>query len=410
MAALLTIEEAQANVLRLIAAPDVAAVDRVPLSHANWRVCATDLTASQPSPRFDNSAMDGFAVRAAETAAGSARLPIAGTVAAGDANVPPLRPGTALRILTGAPMPEGADAVAMYEHCDETLDAGASWVTVPATPLGQHIRRRGEDIAVGDLLLRAGAMIDAADIMVLASQGRPQVPVYPQPRVAIISTGDELVELSERPRPGQLFDANSYGMAALVSSCGGQPFRMGIAKDDVAEIAAQIVAAHADAVVITGGISGSERDHVQAALARAGATLDLWQVAMKPGKPFAFARLGHIPVFAVPGNPVSAATSFELFVRPALMKMMGASSLQRPTLKAMLTSTLAATAARAQVVRLSLDLRGGSVLATPHPKQGSGMLSSLLHWHAYAIMDAHQAARAAGEQIEVFVRTWPQPR
>lgn len=404
---MLTITEAKAKVLAAITSPDPAVADRVEILHANWRVCAESLLAGHALPAFDNSAMDGFAVRAAETAAGNARLRVTGVVAAGDTKTPALVPGTAIRIMTGAPMPEGADAIAIWENCQEEVADDTTWVTVPATPLGQHIRRRGEDMQPGVPLLARGSFIDAADIMVLAAQGRAHVPVFAQPRVAIISTGNELVDLHQTPAPGQLFDANSYGMAALVASIGAQPFRLGIATDSVDDIAAQLANAHADAIVITGGISGSERDFVQAALAKAGAQLEFWKVAMRPGKPFAFAKMGDIPVFAVPGNPVSAATSFELFVRPALLKMMGAASLARPCVTATLATALGG-ASRAQVVRLSLTHRNGEWMAVPHPKQGSGMMSSLLQWHGYTIIDADSPGVPVGADIRVSVRAWPQ--
>ena len=301
--------------------------ERVPLDRAAGRILAADVVAGRALPGFDNSAMDGYAARSADL---PATLPVAGVSAAGQLDVPALPGGAALRIFTGAPMPPGADTVVIQEDAERDGDR----VRLPASPPGDNVRVVGEDVAIGELALAAGTRLTAWDVGLAAALGLPELPVARAPRVALIATGDELVDVATPPRPGQLVDSSVHALVALVREAGGTAERLGIARDDLASLADRLDAAQGhDVVITTGGVSVGDRDHVRAALAAAGISLELYKVAMKPGKPFAFGmRAGAhpAPVFGLPGNPVSTVVAFELFLRPALLAMQGARVVLRP--------------------------------------------------------------------------------
>jgi molybdopterin molybdotransferase len=344
----------------------------VPLEDADGRILATPIVAARALPGFANSAMDGFAVRAADL---PGTLPVVGAIAAGARIPPELQPGTAVRIMTGAPVPPGADTIVMFE--DATTDGAR--VTLPAARRGDHVRAIGEDVAIGDAAVAAGVALRAGELTVAAALGHATVTVARRPRVAILSTGDELVTVDAALAPGQLVDSSSYGLAAAVRAAGGEPRRLGIVADDrAATIAAIAAALTADVVITTGGVSAGDHDHVRDALAAAGVTLDFWKVAMKPGKPFAFGRTATAAVFALPGNPVSSFTAFELFVRPALLAMQGATRTMRPRAPVVLLDGFRKPAGRAHVLRAAIARDGARLIATPHAKQGSAMQSSLV--------------------------------
>ena len=268
---------------------------------------------------FDNSAMDGYAVRAAEL---PGAFPIHGTSAAGREVGERIPERVAIRIFTGAPVPPELDTVVIQEEATAGDDGT---VTLPVSPPGANIRRVGEDVAAGDLAVAGGTRLGAAELGLLAALGVATVEVVRAPRVAVIATGDELVDVSTAPGPGQIVDSSGFALAAMIHDAGGIATYVGIAKDDPATLAAVIAGAlDHDVVITTGGVSVGERDHVRAALATAGVELELWKVAMKPGKPFSFGMNGRVPVFGLPGNPVSTFVAFELFVRPALLAMQGA--------------------------------------------------------------------------------------
>ena len=357
-------------------------VERIRLQEARSRVLAENVIATRFLPPFDNSAMDGFAARSAEL---PATLPVVAQVAAGQQLADPVPELVAIRILTGAPVPAGLDTVVMQE--DATIEASA--VTLPASPVGENIRKAGEDINAGDIAVRAGERLNAAELGLLAALGLAEVPVARAPRVALIATGDELVSAGQQLGPGQIVDSSAHTLAALIPGCGGISTYVGIAKDDPITMAALIASAmDHDVVITTGGVSVGDRDHVRAALKAAGVELELWKVAMKPGKPFSFGMRGERPVFGLPGNPVSTIVAFELFLRPALLAMQGATVIDRPRAPVALPVGYAKPAGRAHYLRARVVRGGGSLVAHPHAKQGSAMLSSLVGCNALVELPA----------------------
>jgi molybdopterin molybdotransferase len=371
--------------------------ERVAIDAACGRVLAEDIVATRALPGFDNSAMDGYAARSADL---PATLPIAGAIAAGELAPGEVPPRSAARILTGAPLPPGADTVVMQEDATRTGDT----VTLPASPVGDNIRLAGEDIAIGDTVLRAGTRLGPWHLGVLAALGVHQVPVARAPRVALIATGDELVEIASTPRAGQLVDSSSYALAALVREAGGVPHRIGIVRDELAALTAAIEdALSCDAVITTGGVSVGDRDYMHAALDRAGVQLALWKVAMKPGKPFSFGMRGDKPVFGLPGNPVSTIVAFELFLRPALLAMQGAGAIDRPRAPVALPAGYTKPAGRAHYPRAHVVRDGGGLVAHPHAKQGSAMLSSLVGCNALVEIAADATAVAPGASVPAIL-------
>ncbi|MBS1120524.1 MAG: molybdenum cofactor synthesis domain protein [Deltaproteobacteria bacterium] len=373
------------------------ATQEVSLDEALGRVLAVEIIAARALPGFDHSAMDGYAARSAEL---PATLPRAGVVAAGEWRGEPVPSSCCVRIFTGAPIPPGLDTVVIQE--DVTLDGER--VALPASNPGDNIRRRGEDVAIGDHVLAAGTRLGPWDLGVLAALGVSRVTVSRPPRVGLIATGDELVAVAVEPGPGQLVDSSGHALAALVREAGGIAHHLGIARDDPGSLAALIASALAyDAVITTGGVSVGDRDHVHAALATAGVTLELWKVAMKPGKPFSFG-LGKAPapgaaatpVFGLPGNPVSTVVAFELFLRPALLAMQGAAVTERPRAPVQLAGGYRKQAGRAHYLRARVERRGEQLIAHPHAKQGSAMLSSLVGCNALVELPAELTELAPG--------------
>lgn len=308
--------------------------ETVPLEEAFGRVLAQAIHAAHDLPPFPNSALDGYAVRAAEVVAARpespVRLPISGDIPAGSFPQAPLPTGTAMRIMTGAPLPEGADAVVPVEQTDEAPDRFALNSPLPesvsiraAVPAGNGVRAAGEDVAAGALVLTAGRRLRAADIGILAGLGVARVPVVRRPVVAILSTGDELLPPHLPLAKGKIHDMNGVALCACVQEVGGVPRFMGIAPDSVEAVYSRLeAAADSDVILSTAGVSVGALDVVKEAVTRRG-TLGLWRVNIRPGKPLAFGRFGKAPFFGLPGNPVSALVTFDVFVRPALLKLLG---------------------------------------------------------------------------------------
>jgi molybdopterin molybdotransferase len=317
-------------------------------------------------------------------------------VAAGQLGVPALPAGSALRIFTGAPMPAGADTVVIQEDAARDGDR----VRLPASPAGDNVRVVGEDVAIGELALPAGTRLTGWDIGLCAALGLTELPVARAPRVALIATGDELVDIATPPRLGQLVDSSVHALDALVREAGGTAERLGIARDDLASLADRLAAARDhDVVITTGGVSVGDRDHVREALAAAGISLELYKVAMKPGKPFSFGiRPGALPapVFGLPGNPVSTVVAFELFLRPALLAMQGARVVDRPQVTVRVAGGYRKDPGRAHYLRARVVRHGEQLIATPHPKQGSAMLSSLVACNALVVIGAELTELAPG--------------
>ena len=373
--------------------------ETVGLLDAGGRVLAEDFIAPCELPRWDNSAMDGFAVHADDCHA-AARLTVSGYIPAGGiaADIQ-VTPGNAVKIMTGAPVPAGCHAVVPIEDTLENDDT----VVLNLTPqAGEHIRFRGEDIKQDELVMTAGSVLGPAEISLLASFGFSSAKVIRQPKVAILSTGDELVEPGEVVGPGQIVNSNAYSLAAAVKEAGGEPLLLGIAKDNRASLLQKITEGlQADALITTAGVSMGDRDLVCEMLQEAGVERLFWKVDIKPGRPTAFSCKDGKPVFSLPGNPVSSMVTFEQFVRPALLKMQGYRKVIKPAIKATLQKTIAKKAGRTQFLRVLVAEKAGQLLATSAGDQNTGILRTLLKANGIAVLPAERSQIEAGEQIDV---------
>jgi molybdopterin molybdotransferase len=395
-----SVREAESETL---AAFTPVGVERCALLAAQGRYLAEPLSARYDAPPFDNSAMDGYALIAADAERAlqdaSVSLRLTGESRAGDGPTGPVLQGETYRIFTGAPIPQGADCVEMQEN----VSSSAGRVVLTAQPkVGQHIRRRGSDFAAGACLLEAGARLDPAEIALLASQDHANVPVFRRPRVAIVATGDELREIGEPPRPGSIVNSNAYMLAAQVHEAGAEPWVLPVARD-IREVVAESLqsALRADVVVLSGGVSVGDYDVVRDALADVGLTLDFWKVDMKPGKPLAFARHGRVPVLGLPGNPASSFLAFELFARPGLRAMLGDPRPHRARVPARLARDLRRKAGRTEFVRVTLDLSTSPWTASPLVQQGSGNLRSIASAHGLLEVPGPIDHFEAGTPVEV---------
>ncbi|HEY3270233.1 MAG TPA: gephyrin-like molybdotransferase Glp [Geothrix sp.] len=364
----------------------------LPLAEALGLAAAEAITSAEQVPPFTNSAMDGYAVRAGDLAAASAehpvRLRVLGDLAAGATPDRAVAAGTAWRIMTGAPLPEGADSVVPVE---DTV-RGEDWVEV-RKPLreGIHIRLAGEDIQAGLALVEAGRGLRPGDLGALAAVGHPAVTVHPRAQVAVLTTGDELVDASERPGPGQIRDANIHAICAQVAACGAIPIPFPRVPDDRAALMGVLrEAMEADAILTTGGISVGDYDFVKTILEELGAERVFWKVAQKPGGPLGFWMLGAKPVFGIPGNPVAAMLMVEEYVRPALRRLMGFAKLHRPVAEARLDGGWTGKAGdhRTSFLRVVARREGGQLQARLTGPQGSAILSSMLHANSLAVVPA----------------------
>ena len=370
------------------------------LLDALGRVLAEDVKAPWAMPRWDNSAMDGYAVRAAECSSAGG-LVVSGYLPAGSHSAEPLAPGTAVKILTGAPIPAGADAIVPVEQAEE--QGGRLLVHGPVR-LGAHVRREGEDIQAGETFLSAGTALGPAEISALASFCRLSVPVVRRARVAILSTGDELAEPGQPLAPGQIYDSNRFALAAAVKQAGGEPILLGIARDDRASLEALLrEGLDADVLVTSAGVSMGDRDLVRNVLQSLSVRQVFWKVGIKPGGPTAFAMHGARPVFSLPGNPVSTLLMFEEFVRPALLKMMGHRRWLRPLVPAVLQEDVPKKTGRVALVRVRLEERGGQLVAWLSGNQETGILKTQLLADGIAVLPAEQGPLAAGAAVQVQV-------
>lgn len=356
-------------------ATPLAGTDTVTTFEADGRVLARDAVSSLQVPPNDNSSMDGYAVRRADVAAAGVVLPVSQRIAAGSAGTP-LQPGTAARIFTGAPIPEGADAVLMQEDC-EALDDGS--VRINLVPhAGQWIRRAGEDITRGAVVLSAGTRLAPAELGLAASIGLHQLQVARRPRVALFSTGDELVMPGDVPpeqmRPGAIYNSNRFFLRAMLLRLGCEVTDLGIVPDrrDATIEALQRASEAHDLILTSGGVSVGEEDHIKPAVESLG-TLDLWQIAMKPGKPFAYGRVGKAHFMGLPGNPVSSFLTFALLVRPFLLRLQGVQAVAPRALPATAHFTWARADKRREFLRVRHNAAGGLDLFS---NQSSGVLTS----------------------------------
>jgi molybdopterin molybdotransferase len=419
-AAMISVEEALERILAYV---DVLGPEERPLLEALGQVLAEDVAAEFDIPPLDNTAMDGYAVRAEDTRGATPETPVElevrGEVAAGYVFEGRVQPGTAVRIMTGAAIPDGADAVVPFEETDEPferapertgpLDARVR-VFKEAAP-GANLRRAGGDVRAGQTVLRAGHVLRPPEIGVLASLGRATAKVVRRPVVAVLSTGDELVEPGQPRPPARIYDANAHSVAALVRRFGGVPRLMGIAPDTVEALSARIQEAlDADMLVTSAGVSRGDYDIVKDVLAREG-DIDFWTVAMKPGKPLAFGcfqREGRrVPHIGLPGNPVSAMVTFELFGRPAIMKMMGKTDWRRPTVRAIAEEPIVNRGdPRRYYARCIVTERDGRYYASLTGPQGSNVLTSMAQANGLTVIPAEVDEVPAGEEIDVIMLDW----
>jgi molybdopterin molybdotransferase len=410
----LSVDEARARILAdLVPIPPVVR----PLTASRGLVLATAVTAPLPLPPFRNAAMDGYAVRAADTSGAHPQAPVAlrvvDEVAAGDSPNALIAPGEATRIMTGAPVPDGADAVVRLEHTlEDTIEAAGSGVDAPTATLsilhparpGQNVREAGEEVTLGQAVISAGVVLDPARLGLLAALGIDQVEVHRRPRVGILSTGDELAPPGRPLRPGQVYDANGALLEALVSDAGANPVALGIAADHAAAIVTHLAAAGTvDILVTSGGISAGDYDRVTDALHHHG-SVTAWQVRMKPGKPLGFGRIGSVPVICLPGNPVAAAVSFLVFVRPSLARLAGRPDVEPATVLARLTTTLDNRGGRQQYVRATVEQGpDGQLIATPAVDQGSAKLSVLGEANALVVVPETITVLKAGAMVSTML-------
>ena len=405
-----SVSEASARILERV---KPLPAERVPLVEALGRVLAEPVASPITIPAWDNSAMDGYAVRAADIAGATESKPVVLTVlervAAGGSPSRTVTAGAATRIATGAPVPEGADSVVRVED----TDGGADRVVIRSPrDAKKNVRPRGEDIAAGATVLEAGAPLGAAQIGVLAAVGAATVAVHRRPRVAFMSSGDEIVDLDrfEEVRAGKkIITSNSYTLRALITSNGGIPIDLGIARDDPADIRARMLRAkeeRADLFITSAGISAGEHNYVRTVLAELGVTLDLWKVRMRPGAPVGAGRFGDIPWVGLPGNPVSTMVTFELFVRPVIRRMLGHRRLHRRPVAVTLAEPVTAGARLTHFIRAIVSVaEGGSLSARLTGPQGSGILTSMTRANALLIVPEDRERVAAGETLNALLLT-----
>jgi molybdopterin molybdotransferase len=393
---MLTVEEALAAI---VARVEPLGAERVEILSALGRVLADPIVSRREIPPWPNSSMDGYAVRAADTGQGVA-LRVVGLVEAGSVPARAVGAGEAIRIFTGAPLPDGADSVIPQEDVD-TVNGRIDLRR--AVDQAAYVRQAGEDVRVGDQVLEPGTVLSAAEIGLLATLGHGQVRVYRRPRVAILSTGNELADLGSEPGPGQIPNTNTYSLTAQVLESGGEPVSLGVARDRLEAIAERLAAARdADMLVSSAGVSVGDLDLVRKAMVDAGAELHLWQVSMRPGKPITFGSLAGHPVFGLPGNPVSAMVTFELFVRPALLKMAGRRRLTRPRIHARALTAIANPGNRRGYLRVRLERDGDGFAARLTGEQGSAILRSMVIADGLAVIDPDTTI-AAGANVEVIL-------
>ncbi len=412
---MLSVSEALSRVLsdfQSLGAEPVAAID------AAGRVLAEPVRATLNLPPFANSSMDGYAVRAADVRGVAANTPVAlaviGDVPAGVLPSVAVRSGTAVRIMTGAQVPDGADAVAPVEATDDTRSPAGG--PLPAivqirepVPAGANIRAVGEDVRLGEEVLPRGTLLRPYDIGVLAAFGISQVALVRRPRVAILGTGDELVNIDQVPSAGQIRDTNGVTLTVLARKYGAEPIRLGVARDRVDDVYARLlhaVESGADVIVSSAGVSVGAYDVVKAAVERDG-SLVFWKVRMRPGKPLAYGRFRGLPFFGLPGNPVSAVVGFEIFVRPAILKLAGRLRLDKPRVGVSTAEPLYSDG-RESYLRAVVVREGDRYIAHSAGGQGSNMISSLARSNALVIIPEGVREAPAGSRLDAWMLDWPE--
>jgi molybdopterin molybdotransferase len=379
--------------------------EEVHLTESSGRYVSRNVMARFDAPPFDNSAMDGYAVHAADVASAGpdtpVRLPVRCESRAGGPVPEPLESGTACRIFTGAPMPPGADAVVIQEDTDRHSDEVA---IREASAMGKHVRAKGSDVASGALLLRAGDRMWPGEIGLLASQNVDRVHVFRRPRVAVLSTGDELRELGDDLDPGMIVNSNAYVLPEMVRALGADPVVLPAAPDALAGLEASLrTALEADVVITTGGVSVGEYDFVNEAFENAGIEQVFWKVRMKPGKPVSFARYQGKPVVGLPGNPISAMIGFEVLVAPCIRKMLGDPRPHPQPVLARLRDPYRRRPGRLEIARAVATREGEDIIVALQSLQGSGSLPSFVGVNALVLLPADKGELAAGEEVETLL-------
>ncbi|MGB8331937.1 MAG: gephyrin-like molybdotransferase Glp [Polyangiales bacterium] len=379
--------------------------EEVRLTESSGRYLAREVRARFDSPPFDNSAMDGYAVRASDIAGAergkAVRLPVQGESRAGGPLPAALDPGTACRIFTGAPMPSGADTIVIQEDAERV---GDEVLIREASPSNQHVRAQGSDLRAGAVLLHAGDRLWPGEIGLLASQNIDRLQVYRRPTVALLSTGDELREIGEELAPGTIINSNLYVLSEMLRALGAIPMPLPAASDSVSEIEAALrKALEADVVITTGGVSVGTYDFVQEAFDRVGIERSFWKVRIKPGKPLVFAQFEGKPVIGVPGNPISAMVTFEVLIAPCLRTMLGDPQPHPQPIVARLRDAYRRRPGRVEIARGVATRDGDEIVVALHDRQGSGSLPSFVGVNALVILPADRGELAAGEQVEAIL-------
>jgi len=418
---MLTVEEALQKILNEIKVLDT---EYVPIMESLGQVLAEDITSDINVPPLDNSAMDGYAVRAQDTQGASEKTPkvlkVIDTVIAGAISKQEVTPGTAIRIMTGAPLPKGADSVVQFENTDEgkskKSNGGVTQVGIyEEIKTGNNIRSAGEDVKRGSIILKQGTVIRPAEIGVMASIGRAKAKVIRRPVVAVLSTGNELVEIGKPLPEGRIYNSNSYSIASLVKRYGGIPKMLGIALDDEKSLVSKLKEAQdADMLLTTGGVSMGDYDMVKDILERDGEMV-FWKVRVKPGKPLAFGKIKGksqdgkpkiIPHLGLPGNATSCMVSFELFVRPALLKMMGKKRLEKPIVPAIIEDSVKNDAGRRIYDRAIVEKRDGHYFARLTGPRGSGILTSMALANGLVLIPEETDKVNKGDTVQALMLDW----
>ena len=416
---MISVEEARERVLGYF---DVLEPETKPILEADGQVLAEDVEGRFDIPPLDNSAMDGYALRTEDirgaSEASSVTLRVTGSLAAGQLPSGSVEPGAAIRIMTGAPIPDGADAVVPFEDTDEVdrRESGRPLSEIgirEEAPPTANVRPAGQDMRAGERVLESGTVLRSAEIGVLAAVGRSRVSVIRRPVAAILATGDELVAVGEDLHAGSIYDVNSYSLSVAVQRAGAVPKLLGIARDNLDDLDTKLQAGlEADILLTSAGVSKGDYDIVKDVLARRG-EIELWSVRMRPAKPLAFGVLDgpggrRVPHLGLPGNPVSALVGFEQIGRPAILKMMGKTLLSRPTLRATLEEPIHNFDGRRVYARAIVTRRDGTYYARLTGHQNSNILTSMARANGLAICPEDVAVREAGEEVEVQMVDWPE--
>ncbi len=383
----------------LLAGVEPLGAETVPLAEAAGRVLADDVAARRTQPPFDASAMDGYAARSVDLARAPVMLKVIGEAAAGRGFAGTVGRLEAVRIFTGAPLPDGADTILIQENARR---AGATVTAMASEPEGRFVRPAGLDFREGEVLLAAGRRIDERALSLAAAMNHAALPVRRRPRVAILATGDELVNPGDTPAADQIVASNAYGIAALVRAAGGEPVDLGIAPDDLSEIRRRIAAAAgADVVVLLGGASVGDHDFTRQALTAEGYILDFWKIAMRPGKPLMSGRRGGRLALGLPGNPVASLVCGRLFLMPLIAALLGRPDTAPEEEAAVLAADLPENDQRQDYLRARLERRAGTLVALPFPVQDSSMLAVMAAADALVVREPHAPAAKAGDACRV---------